>query len=133
VATGEPDVGTEVPVRLEINGHLATRYFTFISAPVHGESEDRSGVIIVANDVTPMIEARQALEQSERRYRDIFDSVDVSIWEEDFSRVVPLLEDLRAAGVSDLRKYCAQHPDFVRRALRLVSVRDMNNATLRLF
>jgi C4-dicarboxylate-specific signal transduction histidine kinase len=59
--------------------------------------------------------------------------VGVSIWEEDFSAVNAAIDALRAQGVSDFRRYLAEHPDFTRQAVGLVRVLDVNDATVELF
>src|SRR5882724_3331480 len=73
------------------------------------------------------------LEASEARYRRIFDTAAVSIWDEDFSDVVAALDTLRAQGVHDFRRHFDEHPEFVARAAGLVRIRDVNAATLALF
>src|SRR5438309_710388 len=59
------------------------------------------------------------LRESEKRYRHIFESTGVSIWEEDFSRVKAAIEDLRSSGVRDVRAYFAAHPQFVQDAIAM--------------
>ena len=73
------------------------------------------------------------LRESARRYRNIFQTAGVSIWEQDFSRVETAIETLRADGVSDLRRYLATHPEFVAQTVQLVRIIDVNDATLHLF
>ena len=73
------------------------------------------------------------VEASEARYRRIFDTAAVCIWDEDFSQVVAVLDALRARGVRDFRRYFDEHPEFVAEAAGLVRVRDVNQATLALF
>jgi PAS domain S-box-containing protein len=73
------------------------------------------------------------IEASEARYRRIFDTAAVSIWDEDFSEVVAAIDALRARGVRDFGHYFDEHPEFVAEAARLVRVRDVNHATLELF
>ncbi len=73
------------------------------------------------------------LEASEARYRRIFETAAVCIWDEDFSLVVTVLDALRARGVRDFRRYFDEHPEFVTEAAGLVRVRDVNQATLELF
>jgi PAS domain S-box-containing protein len=73
------------------------------------------------------------IEASEARYRRIFDTAAVSIWDEDFSAVVAALDALRAQGVRDFGRYFDEHPEFVAQAVGLVQIRDVNPATLALF
>jgi PAS domain S-box-containing protein len=73
------------------------------------------------------------VEASEARYRRIFDTAAVSIWDEDFSQVVAALDALRARGVHDFGRYFDVHPEFVAEAAGLVRVRDVNHATLELY
>jgi PAS domain S-box-containing protein len=73
------------------------------------------------------------LRESEQRYRHIFESTGVSIWEENFSRVKAAIDDLRSRGVRDLRAYCVAHPEFVEEAIANVQIVDVNMASLKLF
>ncbi|MEJ2725726.1 MAG: PAS domain S-box protein [Deltaproteobacteria bacterium] len=75
----------------------------------------------------------ESLRASETRYRDIFESVPVSIWIEDFSRVREALEALELQGVTDFRKYFREHPEFLRKALEMVKIVHVNRQSLRLF
>ncbi len=83
-----------------------------------------------------IIERKRAdaeLRESERRYRYIFQSTGVSIWEEDFSQVKIAIDDLSARGVHDFRQYFAAHPEFVEQARAMVKILDVNEATVELF
>ena len=73
------------------------------------------------------------LRESEKRYRHIFESTGVSIWEEDFSQAKAAIDDLRASGVRDFRAYFAAHPQFVQDAIAMVKIVDINAASLKLF
>jgi len=57
---------------------------------------------------------------SEEHFRNIFEGVGVSIWEEDFSEVKALIDSLATDGVQNFRRYCMEHPDVVERAVGLV-------------
>ncbi len=87
----------------------------------------------IIQDITERKRAEAEVRESERRYRYIFQSTGVSIWEEDFSQIKEAIDDLNARGVRDLREYCALHPEFVERAIAMVKILDVNDATVELF
>ena len=91
------------------------------------------GTVIEVRDTTQEKRAQAALEESRERYRHMFQSVGVSIWEEDFTAVVAEVERLKAEGVTDMRVWCTQRPEFVHHAVSLVRILDVNEATLRMF
>jgi hypothetical protein len=74
------------------------------------------------NDVTVRKRADAELRESERRYRNIFQTAGVSIWEDDFSQVQSALDDLKARGVRDFAQHFTAHPEFVRQAITMVRV-----------
>ena len=75
----------------------------------------------------------RSLRESEKRYRHIFESTGVAIFEQDFSEVKVAIDQLKARGVQDVRTYCAADPGFVRRTLALVKMRDANDRAVELF
>jgi PAS domain S-box-containing protein len=95
---------------------------------------DQSAVVLVAcEDITLRKRTEAELRESERRHRHIFDATRTSIWEEDFSAVKAAIDELTASGVTDFREYLRTHPEFIDRALALVRIVDVNDATLTLF
>jgi len=83
--------------------------------------------------ITERKRVEERLRESEQRYRNIFETAGVSIWEEDFSEVKAAIESLKAQGVRDFRQYIAAHPEFVRQAVAMVKIVDVNDATVKLF
>lgn len=71
-----------------------------------------------------------SVERSDRRHRIMFDTLAVAIWEHDFTVVVEELKRLRERGVSDIRRYIAEHPDFVIDMRRSVRITDVNATAL---
>jgi signal transduction histidine kinase len=68
----------------------------------------------------------------ERRYRSIFDSLAVAIWEHDFTPVVDEIRRLRACGVRDLQAFIEENPQFVVAMRRLVRITDVNATALKM-
>jgi PAS domain S-box-containing protein len=88
-------------------------------------------VLETNTDISERRRAHAALVESERRYRTIFDTTRVSILQQDWTPVKAALDAL-AAEVADIEAYLAEHPDFVARMRRSVTIVDVNAVTLRL-
>src|SRR2546430_1716990 len=76
--------------------------------------------------------AEEELRESECRWRNLFATAAVSLWQLDFSDVEQRLDHLRSQGVLDFGSYFAGHPEFAREAVSLVKIIDVNSATLEL-
>jgi PAS domain S-box-containing protein len=85
-----------------------------------------------SRDITERVIAEEALIDREQRYRYIFESVGVSIWEEDFSEVKEAIDRLKASGVSDFHAYFTEHPEFVQWAIGAIRILDVNDFTLQM-
>ena len=82
---------------------------------------------------TQKMQAEEALRASEFRFKNIFETSEVSIWNEDLSEIYLHLEDLKAKGVDNLDDYLENHPDEVMNIAAKVKILDVNEATVRLF
>ncbi len=76
--------------------------------------------------------AGEAIRASEIRLNEIFESVPVSLWDEDWTEVIAEVRLLRAGGVVDFSAYCAENPEFVNGALQKVRTFDVNGETVRM-
>jgi len=128
-----PFVAAEFPASFEDNGTSRTGYYNFVIQPILDERGASSTLMVHAYEVTAQVLARRRTEESEAKYRSIFQSAGVSIWEEDFTAVKEVIDALKAGGVTDVGAYCRAHPEFVELCMRLVRITDVNDATLRMF
>jgi diguanylate cyclase (GGDEF)-like protein/PAS domain S-box-containing protein len=72
------------------------------------------------------------LQESEERFRLVYENSPVPIWEEDFSAVKSRLDELKRHHGGDLEAYLREHPDIVRECATLVRVVNVNSAALEL-
>jgi two-component system sensor kinase FixL len=116
---------------------------TLISfADSHGQDLESQATLrllfsLAANFVTTLLLLRRvgdqtALKASEHRYRTIFETLAIAIWENDFREVKAELDRLRRQGITDLRPYLANNPDFVVRMRKAVRITDVNQTALKL-
>ncbi len=77
--------------------------------------------------------AELTLQESHKRYQTIFQSVGVSLWEEDLTGLKAKLDELRSRGIEDIRGYLDRDAELVESALKKVKILDVNDASLRLF
>ncbi|TVM19348.1 hypothetical protein DPQ33_03030 [Oceanidesulfovibrio indonesiensis] len=87
----------------------------------------------VGRSITKRKKAQLALQESEARYRSLFEDSPISLWVEDFSLVKEYLDFQRHQGVTDFRRHFDENPLAVAHCAGLVSVRDVNKATVKLF
>ena len=79
-----------------------------------------------------LIKTNVALQSSEERYRTIFEQSRVALWERDYSQVRKSLMTLRQNGVSDLRAYARNNPDFIAECIARIRTVAANAAALEL-
>ncbi|WP_291322685.1 PAS domain S-box protein [Desulfonatronospira sp.] len=88
---------------------------------------------VLARDITDIKRAEAELADQKARYQGIWNEAPVSIWEEDWSGVLTILQRLQDQGVQDYPAYFDQHPEVVEEALRAVKILDVNEETVRMF
>ena len=129
-------IGALAFIPLVSNGRLIGKFMVYFDES-HVFSEDELELsLTLARQLAFGIDrkrAEEALRVSEQRFREIFETAGVSVWVQDFTEVKKAIEELLAQGVQDVRAYCRENPDFVRHAIRLVRIIDVNNETLELF
>ncbi|MDA1071870.1 MAG: PAS domain-containing protein, partial [Proteobacteria bacterium] len=104
---------------------------TFNVPEAHRENWDR--VVLHAEDITQRREAQQRIEESERKYRELFEQSPFAIWESDWSTVRQRIDALREEGIEDVVEHLRSHPDLASALNDAIVPVDMNDAALRLF
>ena len=66
-------------------------------------------------------------------FESLFEYAPISLWEEDYSGIKKLLDELRANGVMDFDQYINEHPAVVDQSLNLIKVTHVNRETLNMF
>ncbi|MCE1227402.1 MAG: PAS domain S-box protein [Geobacteraceae bacterium] len=72
----------------------------------------------------------RTLQESQERYRLVFENSPVSIWEEDFSAVRAFFDTLRNNGIEDIAAYFDQHPEAVGHCAEQARIVDLNQSAV---
>jgi signal transduction histidine kinase/ActR/RegA family two-component response regulator len=107
--------------------------YSVVRFAIPREEEQYSRLIVSTVDITRRKQAELALQESEARFRKIFEDAKVSLWENDFSGAFQAIQELKARGIVDLRGYLEEHPGFIRECLGSIRILDVNRETLRLY
>jgi len=107
--------------------------YSVIRFAIPREEEQYHRLIVSTVDITRRKQAELALQESEARFRKIFEDAKVSLWENDFSSAFQAIQGLKARGIADLRGYLEEHPGFTRECLGTIRILDVNRETLRLY
>ncbi len=96
---------------------------------------DRDVLSFVADQIAVSIDRQRAtisVQESELRYRLLFEDAPVALWEEDFSELSARLKQVLPQDTEDVALWLHAHPDVVRELASLVRVVDVNRAAIRL-
>ena len=87
----------------------------------------------IAEDITERKRAAAALQESEKRYRDIFEMIPVSIWEYDFSETLRIFENIRNGEPVDLDDYFDRNPAVLDTLVSSIKLIDVNTETVLMY
>lgn len=79
------------------------------------------------------LESERARRESEARYRELFETSQVSLWLEDYSDMKRAVDRLQEQGVRDIEAYFRENHTELQELAKLTRVVRVNQATLRLY
>lgn len=94
---------------------------------------DWSRVVIQADDITEQHDAQSRVQESERRYRELFEQSPVAILEANWSGVRTRIDQLFAEGVKDIQAHLRKNPDLLQELHECILTTDMNASAMTLF
>ena len=91
-----------------------------------------AGVLLVRNAAQrkELTGANDALFRSEWRFRSIFEQSPFSLWEQDYTELIALLDTVRSWGITDLAAHARKFPDFYGDLAGSIMTTRVNKATL---
>ena len=128
-AERQANYSTETRLR-KIDGSTFDALFTVAFPPA---TMGKGSIMVGVIDITARKQAYAELEQSEQRYRNLFHYMPMSLTQIDARNLVILFKELRAQGVTDLKAYIDEHPDFLWRATDALVIEEVNEHNVRMF
>lgn len=122
----EGDEVFEVEVRLQ--SCEVDRWCRVRTSLVPGAHSQEPLFVAIVEDSTERRLAEQALAASEMRYRQLFELAPIAIQREDHTAVADEVRRVRRSGVTDIREYARNNPDWLRELLGRVPILDVNPA-----
>ena len=82
-------------------------------------------------EMTEHKRAQKNIQESEKRYRALFEDSPIPLLEEDFSIVKTYIDQLRDSGIQDFRSYFENHTEEARKCTEMARVVDVNTAAIK--
>ena len=94
-------------------------------------TDDRRRGLAAVTDISERVNAFTQLEQSEQRFRDLFQHVPVPVLQVNSTGLLTRLQELKDQGVDDIGVYMADHPDLLWTALETTVIEQANDAAIK--
>ncbi|MHA2101706.1 MAG: PAS domain-containing protein, partial [Candidatus Kariarchaeaceae archaeon] len=91
---------------------------------------DKDVRITTIRDISEFYKSRMELEESEKRYRTLFNQIPITIWDEDASDLVEYIKEIGLDKIDNLENYLNENMDIVTTALSKLKINDLNSTAL---
>jgi PAS domain S-box-containing protein len=100
------------------------------------KSEERNDELIIANEQIHSLSAKllkknKVVSEIKNKFKNLFDKSSVSIWEQDFSEAIELLNK-KKDETDDIEKYLNENTEFVKKCVSKIKILKVNKITLEL-
>ena len=127
------DTGAPQMCEMRVKRQDGTQFWAQLEASVRQNAEGVDVCRVTFSDTTERKQLERALQDSYARYYSLFQDSPIALWVEDFSAVKSFLDNVRAQGITDFRRYFDTHPASVRACATLVKVIDVNDAAVQMY
>lgn len=94
-------------------------------------TDDRCRGLAAVTDISERVNAFNKLEQSEQRFRDLFQHLPVPVLQVNSASLMECLGELKDRGVADLKAHMADNPEFLWTAMENTVIEQANDAALK--
>ena len=77
-------------------------------------NKNKVGVLGLYRNISDQIKAEKILQESEMRYRSLFEDSPISLWEEDFSSLKIEIDRFKSMGVKNFHEFFSTNQEIVR-------------------
>lgn len=106
---------------------------TILSFRIPKSEEAARDVPISVIDITDNKLAEETLQKSEERFRTLYHQLPMGVTIEDYSAVKPVIDQLKEAGINNLRTYFRRNPDKLKEIVDKIELRAVNESQLAIF
>ncbi|MGF9692528.1 ATP-binding protein [Rhizobium sp. 0TCS1.26] len=125
VLVNEASVTIETRLRRLDGAEFDAQFTLWIS------TDHRRRGLAAVTDISERVNAFNQMEQSEQRFRDLFQHVPVPVLQVNSTGLLTCLQELKDQGIEDLGAYMAEHPDLVWTAMDNTIIEQANDAALK--
>ena len=104
-------------------------WIEFSVTTIQDENDDFCGFTGVTRDITERKQMEKKLDAGRKRYKTLFDSSPIALWEEDFSKVY---QYLKSKNITDYEKFFDENPKELIECATNIKILDVNNEAIKM-